>query len=144
MEQIDFYILENKDAGGKLQYACRLVEKAYGKGLKIGVCTQDNSQSEVFDLMLWTFSQGSFIPHKMLVSEQPDWQAYPIQIGQQVDAFKSADIIVNLSRSASAYEGDCKRVADLICDDEDDKLAGRGRFKQYQERGLTPNTHRIS
>jgi len=144
MDQVDFYILENKDANGKLHYACRLVQKAYARGLKIGVHTQNNEQTENFDSMLWTFSQGSFIPHQAVKSNSPDWWAYPVQIGSEPEAFAQADIVVNLSTSADAYEGECKRVAELLSNEEDDKSAGRNRFKQYQDKGLVPNTYRIN
>jgi len=45
--------------------ACRLVEALYLAGKKVLVAFTDAGRAATFDAYLWTFSQGSFVPHSL-------------------------------------------------------------------------------
>jgi len=68
---------------------------------------------------------------------------YPVQIGAGA-APHTFDLLISLRAQAPADYANFARVAELIIDDDDDKTAGRARFKFYREQGITPNTHNIS
>lgn len=43
--------------------ACRLIEALYLAGRRLVVYLDDAGRAGILDEMLWTFSQGSFVPH---------------------------------------------------------------------------------
>src|ERR1700730_6938128 len=66
--RVDFYILEESSATARLKLACRLAEKAYLAAQTALVWHTDPEELKAFDDMLWTFMDGSFVPHEMLTA----------------------------------------------------------------------------
>src|SRR6267142_4913439 len=64
--RVDFYILDESSATARLKLACRLAEKAYLAAQTALVWHTDAEELKAFDDMLWTFMDGSFVPHEML------------------------------------------------------------------------------
>ncbi|MBQ9579261.1 MAG: DNA polymerase III subunit chi, partial [Ottowia sp.] len=62
--EIAFHFNIADDERGKLNYACRLLRKAYAQGARVGVLAAPEAL-EALDAALWTFSQRDFIPHCM-------------------------------------------------------------------------------
>src|SRR5579863_2609836 len=70
--RVDFYILEEPSPSGRLKVACKLAEKAYLAAQTVLVWHTDGAELRAFDEMLWTFNDGSFVPHEMLpASDSP-------------------------------------------------------------------------
>jgi DNA polymerase-3 subunit chi len=63
MTRVDFYILPPGDERQRLVFACRLTEKAYRQGLTVYLRAGDETTASQLDQLLWTFRQGSFVPH---------------------------------------------------------------------------------
>lgn len=142
-EQVDFYILAEQGEKARMRYACRVANKAYPQH-KVFVITADRQQAEAFDSLLWTFSQGSFVPHG-LADENSAWQDYPVQIGTRIDEHaKQADVLINLMPEASEEHLCFSRVLEFVGADEDEKSRGRTRFRFFKAHGLEPATHRIA
>ena len=148
MRQVNFHILENEDQSGKLRYVCRLVREVWGQGMKVSIHTSNSDQSSQLDAMLWTFSQGSFIPHAIVGLERPDWDDYPVQlsenIGQGLHAGETADALINLRQQPCPQPDQYARIDEVVCSDPVDKQAARDRFRDYRSQGLEPDTRRIS
>lgn len=143
-DQIDFYILSNADQQVKMQFACRIVQKAYDQGLKVYLQTENAEHCDQVNEMLWTFSQGSFIPHTICSDNSQDWNDFPVQLGLESDVNLDADLLINLvSRPPRSFQA-FHRIADLVGDEPADKAAGRDRFRFYREQGIEPKTHTIS
>ncbi|MDY0042682.1 MAG: DNA polymerase III subunit chi [Desulforhabdus sp.] len=53
-------------SGKKRDVLCRWVEHFYEAGNKIQVSVDSTIAAQHIDQLLWTFSQGSFIPHKIV------------------------------------------------------------------------------
>jgi DNA polymerase-3 subunit chi len=53
-------------------------------------------------------------------------------------------VLVNLGNAIPAAAAHATRIVELIDADEDRRRAGRNRFRQYREQGLTPETHSIT
>jgi DNA polymerase-3 subunit chi len=49
-------------------------------------------------------------------------------------------VLVNLSRETPAHFARFERMFEIVSTDDDDLLAGRARYRQYQQRGY-PLTH---
>src|ERR1700722_20646121 len=65
----DFYILEGQSPSGRLKLACKLAEKAYLAAQTVLVWHTDPAELRAFDDMLWTFNDGSFVPHEGLPAD---------------------------------------------------------------------------
>ncbi len=142
--QVDFYILARSTQRDKDQYACRIADLAHGRGLKVYMQTDDAAHAEALDKTLWTFSQGSFVPHAICDSQACDAERYPVQIGVGDAPDGCRDILISLKREAPADYARFGRVAELILDEAADKSSGRERFRFYRTNGIEPNTHKVA
>lgn len=144
--QVDFYVLPGSDAGQRLRFACRLVEKAWLKRHRVRVQFDPGGELEAFDQLLWTFSDRSFVPHRRAGSADDTLpSALPTVViadGDQVDV-ADGDVLVNLSAAAPPDVGAWARIAEVIDADNGRRRRGRERFRAYRERGLEPATHEM-
>jgi DNA polymerase-3 subunit chi len=138
---VDFYVLAAAGQNSRLQFACRLTEKAYSQNHQVYAHTASSDEARELDELLWTFRQGSFIPHQ-LVSETAD-ERTPVKIGTPACAVDSGELLINLAPAAPAFTANFSRVAEIIDASEASKEAGRERFRQYRAMGYTPVTHTI-
>lgn len=143
VEQVDFYVLENMGLADRSRYACRIAQKAYLSGLKVFVNTAPGQNTEI-DELLWTFSQGSFVPHTLAERASGNWQDFPVQVGTGPEGHEGADLLINLERDVPRQYAAFPRVADMVTNDPEDKAAGRERFRFYREQGIEPVTHKIA
>jgi len=143
-EQVDFYILGDQDQTGKLRVACQIAQKAFSRGLNVYLQTDGEAQSDELDRLLWTFSQGSFIPHTISARDQTSWDDYPVQLGLGTDGLEAVDVLINLESGVPDRYQRFSRIVELVGADADEKSAGRQRFRYYREQGLEPNTHLLA
>ncbi len=149
MTRIDFYILERAEDhnNNREQFACRIAEKAYRLGHGVYIHTDDPAQSAKLDNLLWTFKQGSFIPHA-IDGQAPDPDA-AVLIGNNAELdtsshAKGREVLINLSQEIPLFFSAFKRVAEVVDQHADNKTKGRERFKFYRDRGYSMETHSIS
>jgi DNA polymerase-3 subunit chi len=101
------------------------------------------------DEMLWTFRQGSFIPHQLLTNNAEDAQernanAYAnVSIGSGSESEHEGELLINLTDNLPEFATGFQRVVEIISGNEAAQQAGRARYKQYRDMGLEPETHRI-
>ena len=69
MPQVDFYILPSADPLARLDFACKLTEKAWRMGHRIYLHCSDAAQRDELDARLWRFKGESFVPHGPAESE---------------------------------------------------------------------------
>ena len=140
MTRIDFYVLSTHDPQQRRVTACRLVEKAYRQGLPLYLKTASEEDTRVFDDLLWTFRQGSFVPHERV--DSADREA-PVIIGHQAPPPECRGVLVNLGAEVPAGWQQFERVAELVDQDEQVRHAGRQRYKHYQSEGHAIQTHTL-
>lgn len=143
MTRVDFYVLPPGDERQRLVFACRLSEKAYRQGLKVYLRAGDEATARQLDQLLWTFRQGSFVPHA-LREESEAAETPPVLIGIKPVAPEATDLIVNLAPELPQEYLRHPRVAELIGHDESSRIAGRARFRHYKNQGLEPETHTLA
>ena len=68
MTQVDFYILNGRSDDALLRLASRIAEKAVAHGQKVHLNADSSAQAAKLDETLWTFSQSSFLPHRIVKS----------------------------------------------------------------------------
>jgi DNA polymerase III subunit chi len=140
--RVDFYVLEGSSASGRLKIACRLAEKAYLAAQTALVWHTDVEELRAFDDMLWTFMDGSFVPHEMLTAGSSSHEA-PVLLSAGTAPPTPVDIVINLAPDLPSCLSQTRRVAEIIDGDEGRRRAGRARFKAYRDLGIQPASHNI-
>lgn len=145
--RVSFYVLAANDAGARLGYACRLMEKAWKLQHRIHAHAADTGTARALDELLWTFRQGSFVPHALVLPAGSVTLA-PITIGA-ADAMPpagppAADLLVNLAPDVPAFFDRYPRVAEIIDGSAAGREAGRARHRYYRDRGIEPETHEVA
>jgi len=141
MTQVDFYILAEQAAGDRYRLACRITEKAWQQGRRIYLHTNSAAESRHLDRLLWTYKEGSFLPHGLVGKADPEIN--PILIGNAPDAAGEHDVLINLAAEVPVFFGGFERVAEVIDHDPQVKQLGRARFRFYRDRGYNLSTHNI-
>ena len=138
--RVDFYVLEATGESGRLVFACRLAEKAYKLDNEVYAHTGSQEVAAQLDEMLWTFRQGSFIPHEQLGDEPA---RSPVRIGSPGREQHSGGLLINLAGQVPTFAKQFTRIAEIVDADPDSRAQSRDRFRQYRDMGLEPVTHRI-
>lgn len=142
MARVDFYILNQAGQHSRQMFACRLAEKAYRLETTVHIHAQSRDDAERLDEMLWTFRDGSFVPHECL-STGAAGADVPVTIGCEGDAVEPRDLLINLCDDIPACAEGFPRVAELVTSDDDCKQLSRRRFADYRDRGHTLETHKL-
>ncbi len=142
MSRVDFYILAGMGEPSRHQFACRLAEKAYRLKNTVHIHTASRQQAELLDELLWTFRDGSFVPHEVL--GVPGRRAgAPVTIGFEETRIGDQDLLINLSDEIPEMAASFPRVAELVTSDEQSRQMSRKRFVHYRELGAELETHHI-
>jgi DNA polymerase-3 subunit chi len=142
--QVDFYILQGHSDTEWFRFASRIAEKAMTLGQHVYVNTEDAQHAQLLDEMLWTFSQGSFVPHRIIDATNSGPHPEPVLIGSGIEPQQQAwQVLINLSGTVPDYFSRFERVAEVIDADENRRANGRERFRYYRERGYELNTHNM-
>jgi DNA polymerase-3 subunit chi len=143
MPQVAFHVLPSSDDRTRLRFACQLTERAYLAGERVFVALSDTAQLQQFDDLLWTFADRSFVPHEPYRNDL-QWQETPVLLScgtpQPAQGF---DLLVNLSEELPAAFALCARISEIVDCDEARRRAGRQRYRDYRDRGITAETHNI-
>lgn len=139
--KVDFYPLSAADRRSRLVAACRLAEKAYELGLKVVVRTASPAETAEIDELLWTFAEGSFVPHGVWPAEPEVAALTPVLVGSAALPVSHRDVLINLAPDAPTEFSAYARVCDVVGGDEEGKKAGRHRWRVYREAGCVPEAH---
>jgi DNA polymerase-3 subunit chi len=130
MTRIDFH----SDVPDKIAYTCRLVRKARAANCRMVLLTKDSEELAALDEALWTFSQLDFLPHT--TADDALGPSTPIILTDSDTAeVPHHEVLINLSGNTPAHFARFERMIEIICAQEDDRRAGRERYRFYQQRG---------
>lgn len=141
MAEVSFYILPTESLEDRYLFACKLIEKAYRSGSFCYVLTNDAAQSKIIDDLLWIFRAGSFIPHQIYTGELPSIEKV-ILIGSVNPPEQWQKTLFNLSSQYPLFGSQTERILEILDNSETTKEAGRNRYRQYQQSGMTVTTHK--
>jgi DNA polymerase-3 subunit chi len=148
-------VIEEAAPVARLKLACRLAEKAYLASQRTLIWHTERAELASIDELLWTFADGSFVPHEWLTSsdspELPDSRQRisspsaeaPVLLSAGAPPAAAFDFVVNLAADPPPFLHLTRRVAEIIDGDEARRRAGRVRFKAYRELGIEPSTHTV-
>ena len=141
MARIDFYVLSQDSEQARQHFACKLAEKAYRLDITVHILTSSRADAERLDELLWTFRDGSFVPHHIVGG--PANLESPITIGCEFDEVAPRDLLINLCEEVPSAAESFPRVAELVTSDQDSKKRSRLRYASYRDQGHEINTHNV-
>ena len=141
MTELDFYILAPEYPGDRWQFACRLAEKAYAQGRRVYLHAGSDGELRHLDRLLWTFRDGSFVPHGLF--GESDARFTPVLLGSEQDPQPEEDVLINLAPAVPAFFSRFQRLTEVLDGDPEIRRAGRERFRFYRDRGYPLNTHEL-
>ena len=139
--RIDFYVSADAGEPARLRLACRIAEKAYLAKQKVVVLCEDAEALRRFDELLWTFGDGSFVPHDTVTADAAC--AAPVVLTTGALPEGHTDVLVNLGNEVPAAFGKFARVAEFLDARPEVRAAGRERFRIYRGQALEPQTHNV-
>lgn len=143
MTQVNFYALPDSEPQARLQFVCRLTEKAYSLGHRVHILVDSPEQSKYLDELLWQFSPGSFIPHRRTgVDSVPDHDE-PVTVGTDLDAAAHGDVLINLGQQPCELASPFNRINEVISADEESKEQGRNRYRFYRDKAYQIETFKL-
>jgi DNA polymerase-3 subunit chi len=142
MTRIDFYKLASSDLRLRRQLVCRITEKAWRTGITLYIRAGDHEEARLLDDMLWTFRQGSFIPHALLPESGEIPEHVSVLIGaQNLPPQGYAGLLIDLKLDQAAPHDAFERIAVVLNEDPLILQQGRQRYKAYREAGCQIETH---
>lgn len=164
MTRIDFYILADSAPRSRALFACRLADKAYRLKHPIYIHAESEPHATYMDDLLWTFSQGSFLPHalspQVTIGNMP-----PIVIGytnelstthtdvlvwreagcrERPEMQNATTLLINMASDVPLFFSHFERVAEIIDQSPEQKQIGRERYRFYRDRGYDLQSHNIA
>lgn len=139
MAQVDFYVLDKFDEHSRYTLACKLAEKAWRLENTIHIHTMSQADAERLDELLWTFRDGSFVPHELVSSGN----SAPVSIGYDSNTIESRDLLINLCDEIPAFANTFPRIAELVTSEENCRQKSRKRYAIYRDQGHTLEMHKI-
>jgi DNA polymerase III subunit chi len=145
--RVDFYIIEDASGNGRLNLACKLAEKAYLAEQRVLIWHTDPAELKALDELLWTFRDGSFIPHEILGQndggDRHGAREAPVLLSSAAVPGAGLEVVINLAADVPDFVAQSKRVVEIVDADTARRAAGRARFKAYRERGVQPASHNL-
>ena len=146
MARVDFYVLTQTGQQSRHAFACRLAEKAYRLDNTVHIHVGSRDDAQRLDELLWTFRDGSFVPHDLVGKSASDRQS-PVTIGYEADQHEpqdeQKDLLINLCDEIPPFIEAFPRVAELVTSDDECKQLSRKRFAEYRDLGHTLETHNV-
>ena len=142
MARIDFYVLSQSGEQARQLFACRLAEKAYKLEHTVHIHAGDEAAANRLDELLWTFRDGSFVPHE-IGRDTNSTQVSPVRISCGSSEVEPRDLLINLCDEIPSFADSFPRVAELVSSDESCKQESRKRFAAYRDKGHTLETHNV-
>lgn len=135
MTRIDFHT----NVGDALQYACRLVRKAYLADQQVVVLAEP-ARLRTFDELLWTFSPLEFVPHCMADSALAPQT--PIVLAADLERAPHHRVLLNLGAAVPQQFARFERLLEVIGNAPEELASGRERYRFYRDRGYTLNNYK--
>ncbi len=139
MTSIDFYF----NAGDRLDVACRLAGKALQQKKRVLIYAPQPEIALKVDRLLWTSQAVSFLPH--CAAHDPLAAETPVLIATDDSAPAHAcEVLLNLSAECPPFFERHERLLEIVSQADEERSAGRTRFKFYRDRGYEIRNHDLA
>lgn len=141
MTEVEFHF----NVPDRLGYACRLLRKAARQGVGVAV-TAPAATLDTFDRLLWAFSEADFVAHLRLpagATPQPRLRRSVVWLVDDPAQASHLPVLVNLADEAAAGLGSFERLIEIVSTGDDERDAGRRRWRHYASRGYPIKRHEV-
>ena len=139
MTQIEFHFNTTE----RLQYACRLLRKAYGRSLRVGVVGSEASLRQL-DAALWALSEVALPSHNTSADAPEIQAASPIRLHLDPLQLSGLDVLVNLGDDIPAGFESFNRLIEIVATDDHGRMTARQRWRHYTAQGYILVQHDLS
>lgn len=137
MTEVDFHF----NAADKVHHTCRLVRKAVGSGAKVVVLAGEELLSRL-DAALWQFSAVEFIAHCRDTAAPEVLARSPVILASDGRAtLPHQHVLINLGAEVPQGFERFERLIEIVTEGDEDRQAGRTRWRHYADRGYTLKRH---
>jgi len=143
MAKADFYILNKSDHNARLEFLCRLIEKATGLGHSIYIHTNDLQQATEIDDYLWSYKIESFLPHDINSNDQDSIEkpSAPITIGFALHCEHHNDLLINFASNLPDFYNSFKRIAEIVIQNDVILKELRTHYREIKNKGIEAIIH---
>ena len=139
MTETTLYFVETKTEEQPVAL-CRWVERFYEEGRRVQVCTSSSLAAQHLDHLLWTFAQGSFIPHRIGSSDQSAAPIEPVVITVEEAPVEGATVLVCDGQTGLEFMLSYERVVHFVLlDDPEKRQNSRSLWQKVRDRGIRAN-----
>ena len=132
MTEISFHF----NVADKFLYACRLLRKAYASGAQVAVTGEPEVLGEL-DQLLWSFAATDFVPHCRTGHGSDFLASKSILLVDSPTACLHHGVLINLGQQVPSEFERFERFIEVITQGSDERLAGRVRWKHYEDCGYS-------
>lgn len=158
MTKVNFYPLNYDQAEARLQFACRLIEKAVSLGHRVHVHAPLLKDCRQLDEMLWQFKPTSFVTHEIVdasanmsvvnaIETEADKPANQhkeqVTLGTELPNAMFNDVLINLDQEPHPTPQQFKVINEVILADDQSRQNGRKAYRSYQGLNLEVTSHKI-
>jgi len=142
MARVDFYVIAAAGEASRQQFACKLAEKAYRLEHTVHIRVASRAQAEQLDDLLWTFRDGSFVPHELLTNLPAE---APVTIGVETGDGRCAtpELLINLTDQLPQDAAAFPRIAEIVTSDDECRRRSRKLYADYRAQGHSLESHEI-
>jgi len=116
---------------------CRWVDYFYEAGSRVQIVVDSSMAAQHLDQLLWTFSQSSFIPHRIVSSSGPSPLLEPVVITVGQSPVGGSDVLVVDGEVAPESLGHYTTVVlFVLMDDSEKRQESRLTWQMLKERGF--------
>lgn len=141
MTHVGFYVLADTAPDAAPRFACRLIEKIHGEGRRVYWRLADEAACHAADALLWTFRQGSFVPHARIAELTGEDDPTPVALGTEEPPPGFDDVLINLHPEVPDFFSRFQRTVEIVTPDT--RETGREHYRFYKERGYPLEHHVI-
>jgi DNA polymerase-3 subunit chi len=135
---IDFYF----NAADPLQVACRLAAKVLAQKKRMLIHAPEAELAARIDRMLWTWPAIGFVPHCAV--HDPLAAETPVLIGSGEPSTSDCQVLLNLGLQSPPNFERFDRLLEVVGAAEEERNAGRERYRFYLERGYKIANHDLA
>jgi DNA polymerase-3 subunit chi len=140
MTEVSFHF----NAPDRLGHACRLLRKAYSKGVRMLVLVEPHELTAL-DAALWQRSTHDFLPHSTDQDPAHVRAHSPIQLCSgpvSPSGPRGASVVLlNLRHEMPADFLTFSKVIEVVTQGDDDRQQARERWRLYRQSGIEPLRH---
>lgn len=142
MARVAFYVLPAAGEEARWQFACRLAEKVFKLDKQVRILAPGRVEAERLDELLWTWRDGSFVPHGVEGSAAGNESPVVISTDAQA-APEGVELLINLTDGVPASIAAFPRVAEIVTSDPEARQRSRARYASYRDQEHELETHKL-